>query len=235
MPDSPSAPSRRRQYRLHLQIGTALSLGLVLLAFSVPTPPEASAMRVIAEPVPDSLLLIPATESRPPPPPPPLAPPPEEVSNEAEIEDEVVRGFEFSLIDTTVPTGPPEAPLPPPLPAKPTEQPPPRVDDGAGAEDVVEFFAIEDPPVLIGGLDDLQSRVTYPESARRIGAQGTVYVRFVVDETGRVIAPEILRSPHPALSEAALAAVTESRFEPGRQRGRAVKVRFTLPVRFVIR
>ena len=234
MPDRPSAPSRRRQYRLHLQIGTALSLGLVLLAFSVPAAPEAHARVRYADPLPPILLDVPQSNVTPPPPPPPLAPPPEEVSNEAEIENEIVQGFEFSLGDTTVPAGPPEAPLPPPLAPKPVHEPPP-VDDVADAEDVLDFVPIEDQPVLIGGIDGLQRRVTYPEVARKVGAQGTVHVRFVVDENGRVVDPQILRSPHPALSEAALTAITESRFEPGRQRGRAVKVRLTLPVRFVIR
>ncbi len=94
---------------------------------------------------------------------------------------------------------------------------------------------MEQEPVLIGGLDGLQARVQYPEFARRAGVEGTVFVRFVVDERGNVSDLEVQRSPNDLLSEAAVKAIRESRFEPGQQRGRPVKARFTLPVRFVLR
>ena len=71
--------------------------------------------------------------------------------------------------------------------------------------------------------------------ARRVEIQGIVFVQFVVDERGRVVDPVVVRSPSELLSEAALRAVIESRFVPGHQRGRPVKVRYSLPVRFVLR
>ena len=95
------------------------------------------------------------------------------------------------------------------------------------------FEVVEQEPELIGGLEGLQARVVYPENARRQGIEGTAYVQFVVDERGRVVTPRVVRG-HPELGQAAVKALAASRFRPGRHEGRAVKVRYTLPVRFVL-
>ena len=231
------SPVRHRRYRLRLQIGGAMSLGLVLLAFSVPTPRE-EAPEVAAPPdVPDILVDVPVSKVTPPPPPPPPAPPPPvPVPDTEEVIEATVPPMNLELGDATIPSGPPAPPPPPPPPpASGGDDAPPPPDNLANSDDPVDWLPIEDQPVLIGGLDGLQARVVYPEAAIRVDVEGTVFVRFVVDETGRVVDPEVVRSPNVLLSEAALKAVSESRFEPGRQRGRAVKVRFTLPVRFVLR
>jgi len=102
-------------------------------------------------------------------------------------------------------------------------------------DEIVDFLPIGDAPQLIGGLEGLQARVEYPEMARRVGIEGRVFIQFVVDENGRVIDPVVVRSPSDLLSEAALKAVRESTFTPGQQRGRPVKVRYSLPVNFVLR
>ena len=94
---------------------------------------------------------------------------------------------------------------------------------------------VETPPVLIGGLQGLSQRLRYPESARRAGIEGKVCLQFIVDEEGRVDSVTVTRSAHPTLDAAAVAAVEASEFEPGTQRGEAVKVRFSLPVMFRLR
>ena len=91
---------------------------------------------------------------------------------------------------------------------------------------------VERQPSLIGGIEGLQRRVVYPESMRRAGIEGTVYVQFVVDEEGRVQSPICARAPHKTLCDAALTALVDSRFTPGIQKGEPVKVRFTMPVQF---
>ncbi|MEL6614441.1 MAG: energy transducer TonB [Bacteroidota bacterium] len=227
---------RRQRYRVRLQVGFTLSLAAVLAAFSVPTP-ERESLDVIATPVePDSLVVV-ATmhETPPPPPPPPALPPPVEVVNDAQVLDAVVPPMELGLSDQITVSGPPAPAItaPPPVPTPDAELPPDLPSEPT--DEVVEFLPLEDQPVLIGGIEGLQERTEYPEAALRVGIQGTVYVRFVVDETGRVVDPVAVRSPHPLLSEAALSAVAASTFEPGRQRGRPVRARFTLPVRFVLR
>ena len=90
------------------------------------------------------------------------------------------------------------------------------------------------PPELVGGLAGLQRRVEYPTSLRRAGVSGTVLTQFVVDEAGAVECAEVLSSPDPQLSRAALAAVRGSVFQPGAQ-DRPVRVRLTLPIRFAVR
>ena len=231
MPDRPA--DFRRDYRLHLQIGAALALALSLAAFSVPTPePEAPVVREEPEVPLDLIDILPTNPTPPPPPPPPAQPPPVEVSDDV-VEQETVAALEIDMQDFTVPTGPPAPPIaPPPPPVQP--QTPPAIEETI-PEDDEPFVAVEEPPVLIGGLADLQSRVEYPEMARRVGVEGTVYVHFIVEKDGSVGNLSILRSPNDLLSEAALEAVAASQFIPGMQRGRAVRVRFTLPVKFVLR
>lgn len=227
-------PVRRQRYRVRLQIGLALSLALVLAAFSVPTP-EREPVSFVADPVwPDSLVAIQTDPQTQPPPPPPAAPPPVEVQDDALILDAVVPPLVFDPADLITVAGPPSPVInaPPPVPTPEADVPPPIEPEPT--DDVVDFLPLEDQPVLIGGIEGLQARVTYPEAALQVGIQGTVYVQFVVDETGRVVDPVAVRSPHPALSTAALDAVAASRFEPGLQRGRPVRARFTLPVRFIL-
>lgn len=95
--------------------------------------------------------------------------------------------------------------------------------------------ADEREPVLIGGLQGLSGRVEYPPAMRRAGVQGVVLVRFVVENDGTVGCTEVLASPHPELALAAVAAVRASTFEPGRQRGEPVRVRYSVPVTFRLR
>ena len=94
---------------------------------------------------------------------------------------------------------------------------------------------VEVPPQLIGGLEGLSARLVYPEAARREGVEGQVIVQFVVGTGGTVIDPVVLRSPDPRLGAAALEAVRRSLFRPGRQGGRPVLVRFSVPVTFRLR
>ena len=94
------------------------------------------------------------------------------------------------------------------------------------------FEVVEEMPRLVGGLEGLQRSVVYPPEARAEGVEGKVFVQFVVGETGAVEEAQAVRCPDERLCEAALAAVRAARFQPGMQRGRPVKVRFTLPVDF---
>ena len=104
-------------------------------------------------------------------------------------------------------------------------RPDPEGEDGV-------YGIVDDMPQLIGGLQGLQDRLVYPQVAKDAGIEGQVVVQFIVNEQGRVEDPVVLRSPDDVLSEAALAAVRESRFEPGRTGGEAVKVRFAVPITF---
>ena len=94
------------------------------------------------------------------------------------------------------------------------------------------FVVVEEMPILIGGLASVQSKVLYPEMARRAGIEGRVTVQFIVNENGDVEDPRIIRGIGGGCDEAALAAVSEAKFEPGMQRGRPVRVQYSMPVVF---
>ncbi|CAN5532876.1 hypothetical protein BH23BAC4_BH23BAC4_03390 [soil metagenome] len=87
-------------------------------------------------------------------------------------------------------------------------------------------------PELVGGLEMLQGRIRYPESARRAGIQGQVWVGFLVSPNGRVIDALATRTVEPSLDRAAVRAVQRARFRPGRVYGVPTWVRFTLPITF---
>ena len=99
-------------------------------------------------------------------------------------------------------------------------------------DDSKVFIVVEDRPTLKGGMQALQEAITYPELAKEAGIEGRVFVQFVVDENGDVVNPHVTRGVHEALDRAALDAVKGLSFEPGRQRGEAVKVQMALPVTF---
>ena len=224
----------RRTARIRAQVGTAAALGLCVLAFTVPTPPREAPTVAEAPPPPLVGLDIPQTTITPPAPPPPAPPPPREVPDDTAVED-AIASMEFEFTDEIVPVGPPSVPGPPPPPPPPpagSVEPPPPPPDPVRVDST--FIVVEEDPELIGGLDGLQSRVEYPEFARRAGIEGTVYVQFVVDEQGRVSEARAVRG-NEQLAQSAVKAVAESQFRPGMQRGRPVKVRYTLPVRFVLR
>ena len=238
MPHRRPADEPRRHYARSVQLGLAGALATLTLAFTVPLGPDAPEAFVAAgAETPIRLEVIPPT-AIPPPPPPVAPPPPVEVTNEVEVEA-VVASLDLDLRDELPPAElppveAPARPLAPPVPLAPLAPPdrPEPVLDPPVVDRV--FDVVEQNPVLIGGLEELQRRVEYPRLAREAGIEGRVFVQFVVDERGNVVDPVVTRSPSDLLSEAALKAVRASKFQPGSQRGRPVKVRFSLPVHFVL-
>ncbi len=79
-------------------------------------------------------------------------------------------------------------------------------------------------------------QLEYPEEARANQVEGTVYVNFVVDETGQVQSPTLLMDIGSGCGDAALAVVKAMpTWEPGHQQGQAVKVKLNLPIQFSLR
>ena len=99
-----------------------------------------------------------------------------------------------------------------------------------------EFFkVVEDMPQFTDGniFDYLAQHVRYPEEAEKNGIGGMVYVQFVIDTTGKVVEPKVIKSVSPELDTEALRVVSEMpAWKPGMQRGKPVQVSFTLPVIF---
>lgn len=94
------------------------------------------------------------------------------------------------------------------------------------------FMVVDNMPQLIGGIASLQEEIKYPTIAQKAGIEGRVFVQFVVDEEGNVIDPTVIRGIGAGCDEEAIRAVTLAKFTPGTQRGKAVKVKMTLPVMF---
>ena len=99
-------------------------------------------------------------------------------------------------------------------------------------EEPTYFVAVEEMPEPIGGLKEIQEKISYPELARRIGLEGKVFIRAFVDESGNVTSAEIVKGIGGGCDEVALDAVLKTKFKPGKQRGRPVKVQITVPIVF---
>jgi len=101
------------------------------------------------------------------------------------------------------------------------------------------FVFVEDQPTFPGGdearIKYLQENVHYPEMAKESGIQGTVYVTFVVEKDGRITNVKVLRGIGGGCDEEAVRVVKNMpRWKPGKQRGRAVRAQFNMPIRFVL-
>ncbi len=100
------------------------------------------------------------------------------------------------------------------------------------------FVRVEKMPSYKGGdqskfQKELQQLVKYPLKAQELDIQGNVIVKFVVNEEGQLVDPEILRSADDLLTDAVLIALKKTgKWKAGEQRGRKVKVTFTVPVFF---
>jgi protein TonB len=102
-------------------------------------------------------------------------------------------------------------------------------------EEVPPFDFAEDMPEPIGGAASIQAKIHYTEIARKIGIEGKVIVLAVVDKHGDVIDAKIIKPLFPSLDEIALNAVINTKFLPGRQRGKPVPVKITIPILFHLR
>ncbi len=81
----------------------------------------------------------------------------------------------------------------------------------------------------------ISDNLDYPDNASRKGIQGTVYTQFFIDEEGNVIEPTIVRGIDLELDAEALRLVKlMPKWQPGIQRGKPVRVRFTMPLIFKI-
>ena len=114
-------------------------------------------------------------------------------------------------------------------------------------EEIVEeeiFITVEDMPTFRGGgLPEfrtwVQQNVKYPQIALENGIQGNVVIQFVVGPDGKMTNFKVLQSPDKTLSDATIDVLKKANemkngWKPGKQRGKPVKVSFTLPVAFKI-
>lgn len=125
------------------------------------------------------------------------------------------------------------------------------VPEDNGAKQVVEepvkvetFTIVEQMPQFPGGDDALLKylgkNIKYPEIAKDASTQGTVYLSFVVDENGRITSPTVIRGltgpgAKDCANEALRVVSSMPTWSAGKQNGKAVRVQYTLPVKFTLR
>ena len=111
------------------------------------------------------------------------------------------------------------------------EPEPPKV------EETKVFDVVEEMPQFPGGqaalLEYLAKNIKYPVVAEENGVQGRVIVTFVVERDGSITDVRVVKSVDPSLDkEAARVVKSMPKWQPGKQNGSAVRVKYTVPVQF---
>lgn len=148
------------------------------------------------------------------------------VDNDEEIEEEEIQSTEDTNSAITGPTGPAvSGPIGPIGPA---------AEEGDEGE---VFQVVEQMPEFPGGMEKLMEylskNIKYPAIAQENNIQGRVIVEFVVNKDGSIVEPKVMRSVDNSLDNEAMRVIKSMpKWSPGKQRGKAVRVRYTVPVLF---
>lgn len=110
-------------------------------------------------------------------------------------------------------------------------------------EEVIEeeiFTIVEQMPEYPGGMKALfqylGESIEYPAMAKDAHIQGKVFITFVVSRNGEITEVEVLRGIGGGCDEEAIRVVKNMpKWNPGKQRGRAVKVQYNLPINFILK
>lgn len=113
----------------------------------------------------------------------------------------------------------------------------PAVVEEEEVEEQQIFQVVEEMPEFPGGMAEcmkfLAKNIKYPTIAQENGVQGRVIVQFVVNKDGTIVDPVVVRSVDPYLDKEALRVIKAMpKWKPGKQRGKAVRVKYTVPVTF---
>ena len=199
---------------MFFQIGLAVTLIAVLISFEWKSYDKSNYNLgdLNLDDMEEEIIPITRQEVKPPPPPPPPPEIIEIVEDEVEIENEV----EIEETDTD-------------------EDEIVEIE-----EDDEEFFmVVENMPEFPGGdlglMKFIQKNVRYPAIAKEYNITGKVYVSFIVDKQGSVTNVKIVRGVDKNLDAEALRVVSLlPKYKPGKQRGKAVRVMFTIPINFTL-
>ena len=160
------------------------------------------------------------TQETPPPPPPPAV-------QEVEVLNVVEDNVETESIEINTEDDKEEVVIAAPVEAPEEEE-----------EEEVIFVVVETMPEFPGGQQALfkylSENVKYPVIAQENGIQGRVICQFVVNKDGSIVDVEVVRSGgDPSLDKEAVRVIKSMpKWKPGKQRGKPVRVKFTLPVNF---
>ncbi len=204
------------KYQRTLEIAIIIALALLIIAFKFFPKMEKENVKLEGPQELINVEDVEATKQESAPPPPPKPPIPIEAPTDDVLEDIEINDTELDVNEEI------------------TAPPPPPVEEEEEAEPVF-FVAVEEMPQPIGGISAIQKRIKYPEIARRAGVQGRVFVKAFVDENGNVFKVELIKGIGAGCDEEALKAVKETKFKPGKQRGKPVKVQVSIPILFKIK
>ena len=160
------------------------------------------------------------SQETPPPPPPPAV-------QEVEVLNVVEDNVETETIEVTTEETETEVVIAAPVEAPVEEE-----------EEEVVFVIVESMPEFPGGQQALfkylSDNVKYPVIAQENGIQGRVICQFVVNKDGSIVDVEVVRSGgDPSLDKEAIRVIKSMpKWKPGKQRGKAVRVKYTVPVNF---
>lgn len=103
----------------------------------------------------------------------------------------------------------------------------------------IMFLRVEDPPKFIGEQEALlhfiKQHLQYPGEARKAQIAGKVEVQFIVEKDGTITNIEVVWALGKGCDEEALRVMKlMPKWKPGKQSGRAVRVRFTMPIVFAL-
>ena len=202
-----------RKRGLFLQIGLVIALLIVLGAFEYKSYEKVAYNlgSLNLDDLEEEIIPITKQEVKPPPPPPP---PPEVIEI---VEDEVEIENEIEIEDTES-----------------------DEDLEIAEEDDEEFFmVVENMPVFPGGdlglMKYIQKNIKYPAIAKEYNITGKVFISFIVDKTGSVINVKVVRGVDKNLDAEAVRVIKSlPKYKPGKQRGKAVRVMFTVPINFTL-
>jgi len=209
-----------RKATLFFHIGLAISLLLTSAAFEWKSYNDGSLVDLgQLDDNFDDLMEIPPTEQPPPPPPKIQMPIVIEVPDEEEIEEEIEVELDVEITEDTV-----------------IED---IIFEEAPEEEVADeiFTIVEVQPSPEGGMSAfykfVYDHINYPNQARRMGVDGKVFVQFVIDKDGSVTDVQAIKGIGSGCDEEVVRVIKSSpKWQPGKQRGRPVKVRMIIPITF---
>ena len=212
----------RRYSGLFLEIGFVVALCAVLGAFSYTVHEKNTAGFGELEDIVPEEEIIPITRQQEiTPPPPPEVPKIAEVINI--VEDDVEIDDELDIADVEA--------------DQETEVEIVAMQEEEEEEEEQIFMIVEHMPEFPGGdlalRKHIAENVKYPEIAKENGLSGKVFVQFVINQRGEVENVKIARGVDPALDKEAIRVVQGlPKWKPGSQRGKPVKVSYTVPINF---
>lgn len=213
-----------RMKSLFFQFGLIFALAFVLVAFEWEKAEKGdnfmNQLQVVD--IPEEMVEITRQEEPTPPPPEKTTTELEIVEDDVEVEDELDINIEDDMnskVDEFIPP----------------------VDEDVEPE-IVEaeiFQIVEEMPSFPGGeealFEYLKNNIKYPQMARESNIQGTVYIGFVVEPDGSISHVEVKRGIGGGCDVEAVRVVKNMpRWTPGKQRGKPVRVSYTLPIKFIL-